>query len=208
MQTSAVRRAYVVAILTVVLAFGLLVVAAQLLPGPSAPVPTAAPTPTLVAASATASTSIPSATPRSRLGLPDPNRTPGAVNPAVTEGTLGETICKSGWAASVRPPSAYTSALKLVQIVQYGYADKNPSHYEEDHLVPLEVGGAPRDAKNLWPEPNTVRLPDGTAVGSAQKDGLENYLHGQVCTGQMALADAQRAFASDWIAAWEAVGRP
>lgn len=138
------RRGCVVAILAVVLVLGLLVVATQLLPGPSAPVPTATPTPTLVAASATESnsTSIPTATPRSRLGLPDPNRTPGTVNPAATEATLDETICKSGWAASVRPPSAYTGALKLVQIVQYGYADKNPSYYEEDKATPSQAAGA------------------------------------------------------------------
>jgi hypothetical protein len=27
--------------------------------------------------------------------------------------------------------------LKLVQIVEYGYADRSPSHYQEDHLVPV-----------------------------------------------------------------------
>jgi len=31
------------------------------------------------------------------------------------------------------------------------YVDKAPSHYEEDHLISLELGGNPRDPKNLWP---------------------------------------------------------
>jgi hypothetical protein len=74
--------------------------------------------------------------------------------------------------------------------------------------VPLELGGAPRDTRNLWPEPNVAVLPDGTAIGSKQKDALENALHGQVCTGALPLADAQRMFADDWVAAWESAGRP
>jgi hypothetical protein len=161
-----------------------------------------------VSPSRVASSQTDAATEAPRIGLPDRNLTPGATNPDATQDNLSNTVCKSGWASSVRPPSAYTGALKLVQIIQYGYADRNPSHYQEDHLVPLELGGAPRDKRNLWPEPNTAVLPDGTAVGSAQKDGLEDALHGRVCDGQMALADAQRTIADDWVTAWEAAGRP
>jgi len=121
---------------------------------------------------------------------------------------VARTICTKGWTATVRPPSAYTSALKLAQIVEYGYADRTPSHYQEDHLVPLELGGAPRDPANLWPEPNEIVLPDGTKIGSDVKDHLENSLHGAVCAGAMPLGDAQRLIAGDWIAAWIARGRP
>jgi hypothetical protein len=143
-----------------------------------------------------------------RIGLPKSNLTPGAINPAATQANLSTTVCRSGWATSVRPPSAYTSALKLVQIVQYGYADRNPGDYQEDHLVPLELGGAPRDRRNLWPEPNVAVLVDGTQVGSTQKDALEDALHARVCAGQLALDEAQRMVAEDWVAAWEAAGRP
>jgi len=92
--------------------------------------------------------------------------------------------------------------------VEYGYSDRSPSHYQEDHLVPLELGGAPRDPRNLWPEPNDVVLPDGTLIGSDAKDNLEDYLNRAVCSGAMALGDAQRLIAGDWIAAWEAAGEP
>jgi hypothetical protein len=88
----------------------------------------------------------------------------------------------------VRPPSAYTNALKLVQIAEYGYVNRKPSDYEEDHLVPLELGGAARDPANLWPEPRQLVLADGTNVDSNAKDGLENYLHTRVCSGLMPLA--------------------
>lgn len=129
---------------------------------------------------------------RSPAGPPNPKRTPGSINPNPTQANITTTICKSGWTATVRPPSAYTNALKAVQIVEYGYTDRNLSDYEEDHLVPLELGGAPRDPANLWPEPDVLALPDGATVGSDAKDHLENYLHRQVCTGALLLGDAQR----------------
>ena len=43
--------------------------------------------------------------------LPDPARTPGALNPEVTQATIGATICVRGWTQTVRPPQAYTRAL-------------------------------------------------------------------------------------------------
>jgi len=150
----------------------------------------------------------PSSLPRSSAGLPDPKRTPGSINPNVTQANIAATICTKGWTTTVRPPSAYTTSLKAVQIVEYGYSDHKLADYEEDHLVPLELGGAPRDPTNLWPEPNSVELADGTKVGSTAKDKLENYLHARVCGNLMALEDAQRLIAGDWIAAWTDAGRP
>ena len=197
------RRAWRIAGLLALCVVGLAVVAViWWVPGPRASVPSA---PGL--SSSGLSLATPSAT-RTPVGLPDPKRTPGSINPNVTEENLRTTICLGGWTTKIRPPSAYTSALKLVQIVEYGYTDRSPSHYQEDHLVPLELGGAPRDPANLWPEPNLIVLPDGTQVGSGAKDHLEDYLHRAVCTGSMALNDAQRLIAGDWIRAWEAAGQP
>lgn len=55
--------------------------------------------------------------------------------------------------ATVRHPTSYTNPLKAQGIIDYGYSDTNMADYEEDHRVPLELGGAPRDPRNLWPEP-------------------------------------------------------
>jgi hypothetical protein len=139
---------------------------------------------------------------------PDPDLTPGATNPAVTQATIGTTICVTGYTTKIRPPESYTESLKKRQIREYGYADTRLSDYEEDHLIPLGVGGAPRAVENLWPEPHDARLPDGTQAGSPAKDGLENYLHRQVCNGSITLASAQRAFATDWVRYWIAAGKP
>ena len=137
----------------------------------------------------------------SRRGpLPDPGCTPGAVDPAVSPASLAGTICRAGYAASVRPAVDYTDALKRQQVAAYGESGR-VSLYEEDHLVPLELGGDPRDPRNLWPEPRDVLLP---GQGAETKDRLENTLHAAVCSGRLGLDDAQRAIAGDW---WAAYGR-
>jgi hypothetical protein len=139
---------------------------------------------------------------------PDPALTPGATNAAVTQATIGRTICVSGYTTRIRPPESYTEALKSEQIRQYGYSDTRLSDYEEDHLIPLEVGGSPSSARNLWPEPHDARLTDGTKAGSYAKDGLENYLHARVCDGAISLVAAQREVATDWVRYWLAAGKP
>jgi hypothetical protein len=59
---------------------------------------------------------------------------PGGDHPDVTQASIGSTICRAGYTGTIRPPAAYTSALKRQQIVAYGYPDTNPADYEEDHL--------------------------------------------------------------------------
>jgi len=135
-------------------------------------------------------------------GLPDPNCTPSATNPDVTQANIDSTICVSGYTATIRPPASYTNQLKVQSIHDYGYNDTNVSDYEEDHLIPLEVGGDPTSALNLWAEPRY-----GT-YAAQDKDGFENYLHAQVCDGSMTLAEAQHEIATDWVRYWVAAGQP
>ena len=109
-------------------------------------------------------------------------RTPGMLNPAVTQATIRSTICARGWTRTVRPPTDYTNALKRKQLRQYGLRGP-PSAYQEDHLISLELGGDPTDPRNLWPEP----YPRASDV-----DRIENDLNAQVCSGALSLAAAQR----------------
>jgi len=51
--------------------------------------------------------------------LPNETRTPGFVNAAVTQANIHQTICVSGWTATVRPPTSYTTQLKKKQIAEY-----------------------------------------------------------------------------------------
>ena len=125
------------------------------------------------------------ATTVARTGLPSRTLTPGARNPAVSQATIRRTICVAGWTRRIRPPTSYTTPLKRRQLAQYGYRDRTLRHYEEDHLIPLELGGSPRSPRNLWPEPHTIRIAGGLNVGSYAKDGFENYLRRAVCAGRL-----------------------
>jgi hypothetical protein len=124
--------------------------------------------------------------------LPDPRCTPGALSPAVTQANIGSTICSSGYTSTVRPPESVTEPEKLASLSAYGDPD-DPSAYEYDHLVPLELGGAANDPRNLWPEP-------GAAPND--KDALENRLNELVCGGALSLATAQRDIATNWVLAY------
>jgi hypothetical protein len=124
---------------------------------------------------------------RSENGLPDPTCTPGAVRTRDVK-----SICHGGSERQFRPPTSYTDALKRQQLAAYGYADTDPSHYEEDHLIPLGIGGDGTNRKNLWPEPH------GGNDNSSDKDRVESWLRRQVCSGVMNPNDAQRGIATDW----------
>lgn len=133
---------------------------------------------------------------RSRSGLPDPHCTPGAADPRVDQQDIRRTICEPGYTARVRPPSSYTTSLKRRQLAAYGwYAGHSLAGYEEDHLIPLELGGSPSDPRNLWPEARR-----GSTGDAGQKDSVENRLHRQVCDGQIGLRRAQQEIARNWEA--------
>src|SRR2546426_4112782 len=80
--------------------------------------------------------------------LPDPACTPGATDPRVTQENIGSTICVSGYTSTVRPPVSVTNPIKQERMQAYGFTDST-ANYELDHLISLELGGAPSDVKNL-----------------------------------------------------------
>ena len=139
---------------------------------------------------------------------PDPTLTPGATNPAITQANIADTICSPNWSTkTIRPPASYANTLKRQQLGAVRYVDKAPSHYEEGHLISLELGGNPRDPKNLWPEmwgtlaqPLTSRGPfPPELVGAKAKAAVENALHKEVCAGTLTLQAAQTIIATDWF---------
>jgi hypothetical protein len=111
----------------------------------------------------------------------DITRTPGVLNPDVTQANIDTTICRHGWTRTIRPPTSYTNELKRKQMREYGVGGAL-SDYQEDHLISLELGGHPTDPRNLWPEP----YPRASEV-----DSIENELNAKVCSRQMSLEQAQ-----------------
>lgn len=117
--------------------------------------------------------------------LPNPHVTPGKT----VEITKQE-VCDKKWGRDVRH---VTPAMKSEVCLRYGVRACPGPHYEIDHLIPRELGGAD-DVENLWPQPLTeARL----------KDHLENFLHRAVCSGAIGLHDAQQQLRDDWPRAYE-----
>jgi hypothetical protein len=131
---------------------------------------------------------------------PNVKVTPGAINPDVTQANIKDNICKANWTSTVRPTVTYTNKLKAAQlagdyksfVAVYGAESKN---YEEDHLISLQLGGSPKDPKNLWPEPYA-------GDNARKKDVVETALKRLICSGGITLAGAQKAIATDWVAAY------
>ena len=141
--------------------------------------------------------------------LPDRRCTPGQVDPRVTQATIGETICSAGWTDRARPSEAATEALKRRGLAAYGYyAGRHLGGYEEDHLIPLELGGAPvgttssGGTRNLWPERDYPGVSPSSFYLNP-KDHLEDRLRALVCAGRMTLANARRLVATDWVSAYQ-----
>ena len=131
-------------------------------------------------------------------GLPNYLKTPGEIDARVTQSNIGVTICVVGYTKTVRPPASYTNSLKYQQL-HSGYnvnGDMNMRDYEEDHLIPLAVGGNPTSPKNLFPQYF------GGPYGARHKDRLELKMHLLVCAGRVSLATAQAAFKEDWRIAY------
>jgi hypothetical protein len=119
--------------------------------------------------------------------LPDRAWTPGdAISATVTE------ICTPGYTRKVRRVSSTT---KRRVLDRYGRTRQPGICCEIDHLIPLELGGSNRTT-NLWAEPYDITWNAHT------KDVLERALHDRVCSGELSLADAQKAIATNWIDAW------
>lgn len=126
--------------------------------------------------------------------MPNPRLTPGAVFAHVDL----KLLCSVGYPRHVAPVP--TPVARQVS-ARYGVAPARASGYQLDHLVPVALAGAD-NTTNLWPQPLAGR-------GSARtKDGLEDYLHDQVCAKRLALRVAQREIARDWYRTWLTTGRP
>ena len=113
------------------------------------------------------------------------------LNPAVTQATIKTTICVSGYTKTIRPAVAFTDALKRTQMTAQ-HLPGTPADYEEDHRMPLELGGAPSDPKNLAPESRSGVTP------ASLKDSAENAAKQKVCAGAD-LRKTQAEFVKTWL---------
>ncbi|WP_263382171.1 anti-sigma factor family protein [Granulicella arctica] len=120
---------------------------------------------------------------------PDSGLTPGVTRPV----SLSE-ICNQQ-DGDLDPDVSPT--IKQAIFKEYGITDAPANDYQVDYLINPQLGGT-ADLGNLWPEPNSSKV-----WNAHLKDALEDHLHVMVCNQQIDLASAQRAIASDWIAAYK-----
>ena len=151
--------------------------------------------------------------------LPDSTKTPGAILGTVPDDQSASCLSdKTGTAVQVDDPittamvctPGYTKCIRNVPQAEktavyqsYGLTGNHTGYCdvqqgcEVDHLISLELGGS-NDQTNLWPQPY-----QGTTWNAHVKDQLENFLHGQVCAGNIALDRAQHEIATDWISSYK-----
>lgn len=120
------------------------------------------------------------------------------LNPDVRQDTIRQTICISGYTASVRPSTTYTNGVKLKLMRQQGLPASAAPEFELDHRIPLALGGHPRNLQNL-----ALQRWEGVD-GAKAKDRLERRLQRLVCTEKLPLDEARRAIYADWQGAFQA----
>jgi hypothetical protein len=159
-----------------------------------------------------ASTHPPSAAARTRYPadwkLPDRKLSPGAVQPGYTIADICPHVNPA--LEDLRPSTSEKDRVYAA----YGITHHVTGQYEIDHIVPIELlgeaGASLSDpTRNLYPELNDT--PDPAAIAREHldpafvhnsKDILEDVLHRDVCDGQVPLATAQHAIATDWRTAY------
>ena len=110
-------------------------------------------------------------------------------NPAVTQETIGNTICVFGWTKTVRPPVSFTNRVKIKLIRELELPEELLADFVLDHRIPLALGGAPSDPKNLELQPWDE---------APEKDAVEACLARAVCAGKIKLDDARHRIWNDW----------
>lgn len=186
-----------IAVPAIALVAGLGLAACGPVKGPvAAPTATQTTTPAVVTPAPTAHTATPQATVAPRpttaptVAAPAPSASatialpegPGALNPAATQQTIHSTICVPGWTDTVRPPESYTYEIKREQLAARGiYSVRG---YQLDHIIALELGGAPWNPANLRAIPSAANQAKGER---------ENRLRREVCDGEITLAQGRAA---------------
>ena len=136
------------------------------------------------------------------LMLPDPHLTPGMADQRVSQSNIHDTICKSGYTATVRDVShaEKSSVLKAYGLtwtdIQAKVNGKTTSLAEFDHYWSLELGGA-NDPSNIWPQFYDAAPGQSGYFGAREKDVVETYLGHEVCADKITLVEARLQIA-DW----------
>jgi len=128
------------------------------------------------------------------VALPDRALTPGVV--ASADAAI---ICAPGYDRQTRPSAAEQAHNKALILERYGIARQHGNQYEDDHLIPICLGGDPHALENQWAQPWPA---------AHKKDEVEAAACRHVCAtlrasgpdaANLLLHQLQAAFAHDWM---------
>ncbi len=117
---------------------------------------------------------------------PNYSQTPGDT---FSEVTVSE-LCGGKYVRHTRDVS---TSLKREIKANYQLDPDQYSNYSIDHFIPLSLGGT-NEVQNLWPQ--KIK---GIVYGATQKSLSDDYLHRQVCAGNITLEKAQDMIFRDWV---------
>jgi hypothetical protein len=136
-----------------------------------------------------------------RAALLPPPETPGAIDPAISQANIDATICRPGYARAARPAYAITGPLKR-RMMDAQHPGERMADYELDHLIPISIGGAPLNKRDLWLQPRQGQ------ANAGDKNVLAYVLWRLVCTHQVPLQTAQHDISRDWTRAYQLYATP
>jgi len=110
----------------------------------------------------------------------------------VTQQSIGETICRPGYASAVAPPFDELMARKDRMLAEHGIDPDDAADFALDRRVPVVLGGSPDAPSNLG------LLPWAGRQGERRKARAAVMLKRCVCEGKLSLAEAQAAIVGDW----------
>ncbi|WP_027801703.1 hypothetical protein [Paraburkholderia dilworthii] len=116
----------------------------------------------------------------------------GMLDERVTQQSIGETICRAGYASAVAPPFDELMAHKDRMLAERGIDADDGADFALDRRVPVVLGGSPDAPSNLG------LLPWAGRQGERRKARAAVMLKRCVCEGKLSLAEAQAAIVGDW----------
>jgi hypothetical protein len=138
-----------------------------------------------------------------------------ALNPAVTDANVHQTICSPAWTKNLRPPTSLTNAWKQDELDAF-HLGGTISAYEGDHRIPeADLGGDPGAhlVGGRWVlTDQAVTLTTGARVPANfsdeappspnPKDKDETALHDLVCADKLSLSSARQQLVGTWLGPW------
>jgi hypothetical protein len=116
----------------------------------------------------------------------------GMLDRRVTQQSVGETICRPGYADTVAPPLSELMEYKDQLLAERGIDTDDGLTFALDRRVPIVLGGSPNAPANL------DLLPWAGKLGERRKARAAVMLKRCVCEGKLSLSQAQAAIVGQW----------